>query len=72
MTRTLALALLLTSALGCTKYQGALALTPAVDGSTWVYLDTNRERRTGVYYCEPPASEGAPALCTRVVIRAPR
>lgn len=68
--RTLLVLVLLAPAAACTKYQGAVALQPAADSSTWVYIATNRDRRTGVYFCEPPKSEGAAPECTRVVIRA--
>lgn len=50
---------------GCARYQGATALTPAADGSTWVYVATNRDRRTGVYHCTPPGPDGRP-VCKRV------
>lgn len=59
-------------AMGCTRYRGATALTPAENGSTWVYVQTNRERRTGVYYCERPENPGDAPRCHRVILDATR
>lgn len=65
MKHALTLALALTSTAGCARYTGATALTPAADGSTWVFVQTNKDRRTGVYHCAPPNGAGE-ARCTRV------
>lgn len=72
MRTLLVLSLALPTLAGCTKYAGATALQPGSDGSTWVYVSTNRERRTGVYHCTPPRAEGEPARCVRVVLDTPR
>ena len=69
MGRLLLIGLALSSVIGCTKYTGAVALTPAANGSTWVYIQTSKERNTGVYHCAPPAASGGQATCTRVVLR---
>lgn len=67
MRHLFALALLVSFA-GCTRYTGATALHPGADGSTWVYVQTSKDRRTGVYHCQQPPADGQPARCTRVVL----
>lgn len=69
MGRLLLVSLALLSAIGCTRYTGATALTPAANGSTWVFIQTSKERSTGVYHCAPPPASGGEATCTRVVLR---
>ena len=69
MGRLLILSLTILSAVGCTRYTGAVALTPAENGSTWVFIQTSKDRNTGVYHCAPPQAPGGEATCTRVVLR---
>jgi len=68
MQRLLLISLALMGAMGCSRYVGATALTPAADGSTWVYVQTSKDRVTGVYHCAPPSAAGGEARCTRVVL----